>query len=104
MEQATASGDDGGWGEDAADSSAAPAPATSGDDFAAAGGFGDAPAAKELDKAAAAGGKGWQEEVKKDVPGKTAAPVVPAKKTWAQIAKWVGVTSARKLACMGPRS
>jgi hypothetical protein len=64
-----------------------PAATTANDDFAASGGWGDAPAVAELDKAVKKGGQGWQEEVKKDIPGKTTQPVVPAKKTWAQIAK-----------------
>ena len=43
----------------------------------------DAPAPKELEKAAKAGGKDWQEEIKKPV---TSTPAKPGM-TWAQIAK-----------------
>ena len=60
-----------------------PAAAGQADDFAAAGGLGDAPAPKELAAAAKQGGTGWQEEIKKPVPTASAKP----KLTWAQIAK-----------------
>ena len=87
VQQATEGEDDGGWGSTAEPAPVATTTSQNTEDFAAAGGLSDAPAEVELDKAAKAGGTGWQEEVKKDIPGKTAAPVVPAKKTWAQIAK-----------------
>lgn len=76
-------------GEGVASTAAVTAPAAvaagQADDFAAAAGWGDAPAAKELEKAAAQGGTSWQEEIKKPVP--VAQPSAPLKKTWAQIAK-----------------
>ena len=64
--------------------SQAPVEASQADDFAAAGGLGDAPAPKEIAAAAKQGGTGWQEEIKKPVP---TAPAAKPKLTWAQIAK-----------------
>lgn len=84
-----------GWGApegDAAESSTQAAASGKGDDFAAAGGWGDAPSAKEVTKAAKSGGQGWAAKGKQAVSAvNTAAPApaVPAKKTWAQIAKYV---------------
>ena len=58
-----------------------------GDDFSAAGGWGDAPAPKELEKAARNGGTGWQEEIKKPVPVAKPTTGLKPTMTWAQIAK-----------------
>ncbi|WWC67514.1 uncharacterized protein I206_101422 [Kwoniella pini CBS 10737] len=60
-----------------------------GDDFSASGGWGDAPAPKELAKAAKAGGKGWQKEIEKpvQVASSSVPPAAKPKLTWAQIAK-----------------
>ncbi len=58
-----------------------------GDDFSAAGGWGDAPAAKELEKAAKTGGMGWQEEIKKPVAVAKPSAAIRPMMTWAQIAK-----------------
>lgn len=69
---------EGAWG------STAPAEASKADDFNAAGGWSDAPAAKEIETAAKQGGTDWQEEIKKPVP---TAPAAKPKLTWAQIAK-----------------
>lgn len=66
----------GGWGTDAP-----PVEASQADDFAAAGGFSDAPAPKEIVAAAKQGDTRWEEEIKKPVPA------VKPKLTWAQIAK-----------------
>ena len=87
----------GAWGsgsenkdQDVAESSTQAVASGKGDDFAAAGGWGDAPSAKELSKAAKSGGSGWQGKGKQAVSAvNTAAPApaVPAKLTWAQIAK-----------------
>lgn len=94
MEAATsANTEDGGWGSTIGetgtivpdDASVAPVTAGQADDFSAAGGWGDAPAPKELEKAAKAQGTEWEEEIKK--PVQTAAPVLKPKMTWAQIAK-----------------
>lgn len=79
---AEAGTDDGAWGGEAQVEDT-----SKGEDFSAAGGWGDAPAAKELEKAAKTGGKGWEEEIKKDVPSKTDVPPAKPKMTWAQIAK-----------------
>ena len=69
-----------GWADQVEQSNAAEASLTSNaDDFSAAGGLSDAPAAKELEAAAKQGNTDWQEDIKKPVP--------PPKKTWAQIAK-----------------
>ena len=67
-------------------------PGTSkGDDFTAAGGWGDAPAPKELEKAARVGGTGWQEDIKKPVPVAKPGAEERARMTWAQIAKYENV-------------
>lgn len=101
VQQATSAaaegGDDGGWGESAAPAEAPVETATIADtskreDFSAAGGWGDAPSAKEIEKAAKTGGTGWQEDIKKpvQVAAPSAAPALAAAKpklTWAQIAK-----------------
>jgi hypothetical protein len=80
--------DDGAWGDSAAID---PAPVETGqaEDFSAAGGWGDAPAPKEIENAVKAGGKEWQEDYKKDLPVEKVAPVtgLKPKMTWAQIAK-----------------
>lgn len=73
-----------------AESSTQAAAAGKGDDFAAAGGWGDAPSAKEIQKAAKSGNSGWQGKGKQAVSAvNTAAPAPagPPKLTWAQIAK-----------------
>ncbi|WVR04267.1 hypothetical protein IAU60_001267 [Kwoniella sp. DSM 27419] len=68
---------------------AAALPETSkGDDFAGAGGWGDAPSAKELEKAAKTGGTGWQKDIEKPVQvAPSSVPAAKPKLTWAQIAK-----------------
>ncbi|ODN75168.1 hypothetical protein L202_06370 [Cryptococcus amylolentus CBS 6039] len=59
-----------------------------GDDFASSGGWGDAPAAKEVESAAKSNGNAWQAEIDKPVPvAQPSAPVAKPKLTWAQIAK-----------------
>ncbi|KAK8846580.1 hypothetical protein IAR55_005666 [Kwoniella newhampshirensis] len=69
----------------------APAETSNNEDFSGSGGWGDAPAPKEIEKAAKTGGKGWQKELDKPVPvASSTVPSVPAAKpklTWAQIAK-----------------
>lgn len=104
VEQAS-SGQQDGWAtsedkdQDAnvAESSAQAVTSGKGDDFAAAGGWGDAPSAKEVSKAAKSGNAGWQGQGKQAVSAvNTAAPApaVPAKLTWAQIAKYVQLSAA----------
>ena len=79
VEQATT----GASGEDGGDHSAeAPRESSKADDFAAAGGMADAPAAKEVEAAAKQGGTSWQEEIKRPVPA-----AIKPKMTWAQIAR-----------------
>ncbi|WRT65211.1 uncharacterized protein IL334_002154 [Kwoniella shivajii] len=67
----------------------APAETSNGDDFSGAGGWGDAPAPKELEKAAKTGGTGWQKEIEKpiQVASSSVPPAAKPKLTWAQIAK-----------------
>ncbi|WVW78945.1 hypothetical protein I302_100908 [Kwoniella bestiolae CBS 10118] len=68
---------------------AAIADTSKGEDFSASGGWGDAPAPKELEKAAKAGGTGWQKDIEKpvQVAGSSVPPAAKPKLTWAQIAK-----------------
>ncbi|WWD21897.1 hypothetical protein CI109_106385 [Kwoniella shandongensis] len=70
---------------------AAPVESSNNEDFSGSGGWGDAPAPKEIEKAAKAGGKGWQKDLDKPVPvASSTVPSAPAAKpklTWAQIAK-----------------
>lgn len=87
IEPESSKADEGGWGESDVPADGAVAEPSKGDDFSAAGGWGDAPAPKELEAAAKDGGTGWQEEIKKPVPvAKPAAGLRPMM-TWAQIAK-----------------
>lgn len=89
VEEAT-SGQNGEQGQEQAESSTQAAAAGKGDDFAAAGGWGDAPSATEISKAAKSGNSGWQGKGKQAVSQiNTAAPAPtgPPKLTWAQIAK-----------------
>ncbi|WWC87354.1 uncharacterized protein L201_002243 [Kwoniella dendrophila CBS 6074] len=60
-----------------------------GEDFSASGGWGDAPAPKELEKAAKTGGTGWQKDIEKpvQVAPSSVPPAAKPKLTWAQIAK-----------------
>ncbi|WVF70414.1 hypothetical protein IAT40_005204 [Kwoniella sp. CBS 6097] len=72
-----------------ANAASAVADTSKGEDFAGSGGWGDAPAPKELEQAAKSGGTGWQKDIEK--PVQVAPSSVPAaakpKLTWAQIAK-----------------
>jgi hypothetical protein len=86
VEQATSGQND----EAEAESSTQAAAAGKGDDFAAAGGWGDAPSASEISKAAKSGNSGWQGKGKQavsEINTAAPAPTGPPKLTWAQIAK-----------------
>jgi hypothetical protein len=94
VEEATAGLDGEGQEQKEGESSTQAAVAGKGDDFAAAGGWGDAPSAKEIQKAAKSGNAGWAGKGKQAVsqintaaPAPVAAPTGPPKLTWAQIAK-----------------
>ncbi|ORY24864.1 hypothetical protein BCR39DRAFT_545589 [Naematelia encephala] len=76
------SADQNGWAE----SATAPVETGKGDDFAATNGWGDAPAAKEVEKAARTVNAGKKEDIKNIAPSAQPPPAKP-KLTWAQIAK-----------------
>lgn len=82
--------EDGGWGAEPGQPSMDAPKESNADDFSGSGGWGDAPAPKEVEKAAKQGGNAWQPEIEKPVPvAQPSAPVVKPKLTWAQIAKCV---------------
>ncbi|ADV25808.1 Hypothetical protein CGB_N3110W [Cryptococcus gattii WM276] len=80
--------EDGGWGAEPGQPSMDAPKESNADDFSGSGGWGDAPAPKEVEKAVKQGGNAWQPEIEKPVPvAQPSAPVVKPKLTWAQIAK-----------------